>query len=210
MAVSWWNIPFPIFNEQNHNPSPYCWSFTYPPSAPNYLNVTGSSFVFQIKIATNQTFVDGADITIDAIGSMGQWQWLSNVRSVTLGFTGAYPYGQSTDIYLQGSPLAGIELVPTTEKPKDAVIPTLGSYLMGNQSHISFRTSGNFDLTIELHFKDDQTPIVYSYKDFVLPIGSSEAARQNQFNYGVGACAFGAFFFVVIDLIPILRKDTGR
>jgi hypothetical protein len=210
VTVNWANIPFPILNSPNI-PNPYNWTFTYPPSPANALGFSSSdnSLYFQMTVSANQPFADGIDIQVSAAGSMGPI-FGQNVTSVTVGFLGAYPYGNPNG-YLTGAPLAGVFLHPTLTHPNVTLVFNLsGPYLDGSASNIEFRNYGDFSPTIKISFSNFSDPVTYTYQDYILSIQSSESLRQGQINYGVGVFAFGTFLFLVVDLYPKARKGFGK
>lgn len=121
VIIIWANIPFPILNPSN-TPKPYNWTFTYPPSPANtiYFTKPSESMYFQLTVSANQPFADGVAVRVDAIGSIGS-VLKNSVRSVTVGFLGAYPYGM-TNGYLSGIPLSGVTLWPSPTKPSDKAV----------------------------------------------------------------------------------------
>jgi len=162
------------------------------------------SIILVAKISA-QAFVDGANITINGAACMNSAD-VENLKSITFGFIGAY-WPPLTPEAFQVSPMAGIVLSqhnPVSGTiwvcPKNAVEANSTKFF-GNPTSIVFRAANNYLATIELEYTN-QTMKIYTYPDFVLPIQSSEALRQDQVNTGIGAATFVGFLFVVFDLIP--------
>jgi hypothetical protein len=203
IVIVWFAIPFPILNQQQV-PAPYDWSFTYPQSAPNTLEVQGDMVYLEVHISTSNYFADNTNVRIAAQGSMGSFG--TNVSEVMVGFIGAYPSNLPQNWVETGSPLGGVTLIPNATYEGSSFLG-LGIDMAPRANNIQFRSSGNFPLTIEIDFNNDSNPISYTFQDLILPIQSSTTIRNAQVDYGIGVMAFGAIIIAMLDVLPLLRKD---
>lgn len=176
----------------------------------SFSNVENAVF-FEMVVSANQPFADNTKIHLAAIGSMGT-EIERNVSFVSVGFIGAYPYGLTKGVFIGGSPMAGINLQPVFEIPNGTRHPIFGFgglNLVGEETDIEFRSSGEFSPTIQISFENQSEPITYTYQNYKLPIESSAVLRQSQINYAVGVVTFGGFLFVVLDVIPWYRRRNA-
>jgi len=211
------NTSFPVLNPRQPAPLPFNWIITYPPSPPNSVKVSsGSSMIVIINVSAPDAFADGREIIVNARGAENA-KFVDTVRDVTLGFTGAYWYPVTPGGF-QVSPCGGATIYPNGTDgdglvwfiPDGDPIDHRYMYLKGDNKSVTFRTEGNYPLSIIINYNNGSDPSIYTFPEFSVQIRSSENLGQNRQNQALWAIAIVGFFFTVLDLVPKLPINPKK
>jgi hypothetical protein len=114
---------------------------------------------------------------------------------------GGYQVGQFGGVILTPTQNADhkIWLCPA----RNVTAPTAN--LVGQDAFIVFRIPQNYPANLQIEYRNG-TVKNQEYSDFSLLVQSSATLEQNQINRSIGASAIVGFFFVVLDLVPEIKK----
>lgn len=200
------NTPFPILNSQNA-PMPYNWIITYPPSAPNQMDISNyNSIILIVNVTASQAFADGNAITLHGNAGEGG-DLVSTVKDVWVGFYGAYWYPLLPNGF-QPSPFGATDLTSVGNNnegevwfsPSNGTTPT--AHLVGSDRQVAFRSEGDYPLSIVIEYNNGTSSTDYTYNDLTIHIYSSLTIQQNRQNTVLLSFEAVVFFFAVLDLLP--------
>jgi hypothetical protein len=172
--------------------------------------------VLIINVSAPEAFADGMEIIVNARGALNA-NFVDTVLQITLGFAGAYWY-PILPAGFQASPYSGVILKPNGTDYNGLIylVPDGDPFdhryalLMGEERSITFRTDGNYPLSIIISHNNGSDPTTYTYPEFSLPIRSSETLWQNRKNTAIEAIVIVGFFFTFLDLAPKITKKSGN
>lgn len=198
------------------NPPDQTYSFTVPLIYPSPV---GSEMMFgpdtvalNVTVTYTGVLAERQPVTIEAYGTIGQ-ALASQVEYVTIGFEGALPYSNSTQIGTSNPAFNGVTM-SISSNDTTSISYYLGNTVVPAQNVITFPTQGDYYPTLELDWypalelASNMTlrPLLYGFQDFKIHVSSSEVTTQIRTDRINTALTIAIFSFSAIESVAIIFR----